>query len=61
MKRIFVKVHAFRRSVDLRRTAARLLTDAFVAAYDVPPKSVVIYFFDREPDEAAHAGALADA
>ncbi|CAN7453829.1 tautomerase family protein [Pararhizobium sp. LjRoot238] len=60
IKRIFVKVHAFRRSVALRRTAAGSLTDAFVEAYGVPAKSVVIYFFDREPDEVSHAGELAD-
>jgi len=60
IKRIFVKVHAFRRSIDARRKAARMLTDAFSSAYDVPEKAVAIYFFDREPDEVAHAGILAD-
>lgn len=60
IKRIFVKVHAFRRSVEHRRTAARMLTDAFVAAYGVPEKSVAIYFLDRDPGEVSHAGILAD-
>ncbi|MCF3642763.1 hypothetical protein LXM94_22615 [Rhizobium sp. TRM95111] len=61
VKRIFVKVHAYRRPVEIRRKAARLLTDAFAASYGVPEKSVVIYFFDRDPDEVSHAGSLADA
>lgn len=60
IKRIFVKVHAFRRPVEARRKAARMLTDAFVAAYGVPEKAVVVYFFDRTPDEVSHAGVLAD-
>lgn len=60
IKRIFVKVHAFRRSVEHRRKAARMLTDAFAASYGVPEKSVAIYFLDRDPDEVSHAGMLAD-
>jgi phenylpyruvate tautomerase PptA (4-oxalocrotonate tautomerase family) len=60
IKRMFVKVHAFRRPPEARRIAARLLTDAFVSAYGVPEKAVAIYFFDREPDEVSHAGCLAD-
>jgi phenylpyruvate tautomerase PptA (4-oxalocrotonate tautomerase family) len=60
IKRIFVKVHAFRRPIELRRKAARMLTDALVAAYGVPDKAIAIYFFDRDPDEVSHAGLLAD-
>ena len=60
IKRIFVKVHAYRRPVEIRRRAARLLTDAFVASYGAAEKAVVIYFFDRDPDEVSHAGILAD-
>ena len=61
IKRIFVKLHAYRRTVELRRKAACLLTDAFAKAYEVPEKHIVIYFFDREPDEVSHSGVLTDA
>jgi len=58
IKRLFIKVHAFARPVQLRRQAARMLTDAVAAAYGVPEDTVAIYFFDRARDEAAHAGVL---
>jgi phenylpyruvate tautomerase PptA (4-oxalocrotonate tautomerase family) len=58
-QRIFVKVHAFRRPDNLRRIAARTLTDAVAEAYEAPPKNVAVYFFDRDPDQVSHAGLLA--
>lgn len=61
IKRVFIKLHAFGRSEALRRTAAQSLTQAFATAYGVPPKAIVIYFFDRAPDEVSHAGVLASA
>lgn len=58
-KRIFVKVHAFRRPLDTRRKAARKLTDALAKAYGVPEKNIAIYFFDQDMENVAHAGILA--
>jgi len=58
-KRIFVKLHAFRRSEAMRRAAAQSLTRAVVDAYGTTPESVAVYFLDREPDEVAHGGSLA--
>jgi len=60
-KRLFIKVHAFARTVQLRGQAARMLTDAVVQAYGVARDAVAIYFFDRARNEAAHAGVLASA
>jgi len=57
-KRIFIKVHAYRRSLEQRRAAASSLTRAAADAYGAAEKSVVVYFLDREPDEVAHGGAL---
>jgi hypothetical protein len=58
-KRIFIKVHAFARSIDLRRVAARSMTDAAAAAYGVPASAIAIYFFDRAAEDVAHSGILA--
>jgi phenylpyruvate tautomerase PptA (4-oxalocrotonate tautomerase family) len=57
--RVFIKVHAFRRPDQLRRVAARMLTQAVAAAYGTPTKAVAVYFFDRDPDQVAHDGVLA--
>lgn len=54
--RIFVKIHAFPRGPSAKGTAARLITDAVVSAYGTPAKNVVIYFMDRAPEDAFHAG-----
>jgi phenylpyruvate tautomerase PptA (4-oxalocrotonate tautomerase family) len=57
--RVFVKVHAYRRSADRRRAAAEALTPALAACFDTPEHNVAIYFLDRERDEVAHEGHLA--
>ena len=57
--RSFLKVHAFRRDVALRRRAAQAMTEAFVEVTKADPKNVAIYFFDRDPQEVAHGGILA--
>jgi len=57
--RNFLKVHAFRRDVAMKRRAAKAMTDAFVVTTGVDPKNVVIYFFDRDPQDVAHGGILA--
>lgn len=57
--RSFLKVHAFRRDVALKRRAAQVMTAAVVEATQSDPKNVAIYFFDREPEEVAHGGVLA--
>ncbi|PTW44522.1 hypothetical protein [Rhodovulum kholense] len=54
--RIFVKVHAFPRPQDAKAAAARALTDGLCAAYGAQPKEVIVYFFDRKPEDAFHAG-----
>jgi phenylpyruvate tautomerase PptA (4-oxalocrotonate tautomerase family) len=58
-KRIFIKVHAFRRSDRMRRVAARNLTDALAQAYQAKPKDIAVYFFDRDEDQVSHGGVLA--
>jgi phenylpyruvate tautomerase PptA (4-oxalocrotonate tautomerase family) len=58
-QRIFVKVHAFRRDADRRRTVAASLTKAVAASLDAAPETVAVYFLDRSRDEVAHAGHLA--
>jgi hypothetical protein len=58
--RIFVKLHAFRRSAQARADAAAALTETLVAA-GLRPGDVIIYFMDRAPDEVAHAGHLQSA
>lgn len=54
--RIFIKVHAFPRDAVAKRRAAELITDAAVRAYGTTPKNVIIYFMDRAPEDAFHAG-----
>ena len=58
-RRIFVKVHAFRRDATRRRAAAKEITDGLCAAYALSPDRIAVYFLDRAPDEVAHAGTLA--
>jgi len=57
--RVFVKLHAYRRSADQRRAVAEAMTPALAACFDTPAHNVAIYFLDRERDEVAHEGHLA--
>ncbi|MGF6933676.1 phenylpyruvate tautomerase PptA (4-oxalocrotonate tautomerase family) [Paraburkholderia sp. UCT70] len=57
-QRVFVKVHAYARSVELRRSLAAALTPLLAAYFDVPLKRVAVYFFERSADEVAHGGKL---
>lgn len=57
--RVFVKVHAYRRSVDERRAVAAALTPALATCFDTTPQQVAVYFLDREQDEVAHEGHMA--
>ncbi len=57
--RVFVKLHAYRRSADQRRAVAEAMTPAIAACFDTPAHNVAIYFIDRERDEVAHEGHLA--
>lgn len=57
--RSFLKVHAFQRDTSLKRRAAQLLTAAFVDVTGSEAKNVVVYFFDRDPQDVAHGGVLA--
>ena len=54
--RIFIKVHAFPRPQKAKAEAARAITAAAVKAYNADPKHVIVYFCDREPSDAFHAG-----
>lgn len=55
--RLFVKLHAFRRTEAARQAAATALTACF-AQTGIPAKDVILYFIDRSPDEVAHDGTL---
>lgn len=55
--RIFIKVHAFPRSAQLKADAARRITGAVVTAYGAAPKDVIVYFFDTAQADAFHGGA----
>ncbi|MBC7394916.1 MAG: hypothetical protein H7340_16435 [Variovorax sp.] len=57
--RVFVKVHAYRRSANQRRAVAESMTPAIAACFDTAAHNVAIYFMDRERDEVAHEGHLA--
>ncbi|MDB5819773.1 MAG: hypothetical protein JWQ11_3413 [Rhizobacter sp.] len=57
--RVFVKVHAYRRSVEERRAVAAALTPALATCFDTTPQQVAVYFLDREQDEVAHEGHMA--
>jgi phenylpyruvate tautomerase PptA (4-oxalocrotonate tautomerase family) len=57
--RVFVKVHAYRRSVDMRRAVAEAMTPALAACFATTTANVAIYFIDRERDEVAHDGHMA--
>ncbi|MDN4586983.1 hypothetical protein DBA29_00515 [Xenophilus aerolatus] len=57
--RVFVKVHAYRRSADQRRAVAEAVTPALAACFDTTGHNVAVYFLDRERDEVAHDGHLA--
>lgn len=54
--RIFIKVHAFPRSATAKGRAAGLITEAVTRAYGIRPGNVIIYFMDRAPEDAFHAG-----
>jgi phenylpyruvate tautomerase PptA (4-oxalocrotonate tautomerase family) len=56
--RSFIQVHALPRSVDLKRTLVKAITDVVVSAYGVAAKSVVVYVFDSEKHDCAHGGVL---
>lgn len=57
--RVFVKLHAYRRSADQRRAVAEAVTPAIATCFDTPAHNVAVYFLDRERDEVAHEGHLA--
>ncbi len=57
--RVFVKVHAYRRTPAERRTVAKAMTPALATCFDTTGHNVAVYFLDRERDEVAHDGHLA--
>ncbi|MDT1062200.1 hypothetical protein RM190_10045 [Paracoccus sp. CPCC 101403] len=54
--RIFIKIHAFPRDAPAKGEAARLITAAVTEAYGTDAKNVIVYFIDRAPEDAFHAG-----
>jgi len=54
--RIFIKIHAFPRDAEAKGEAAGLITSAVAEAYGADAKNVIIYFMDRLPQDAFHAG-----
>jgi len=59
VNRIFIKIHAFRRTEADRMEAATRITDAAMQAYGATsPKQIVVYFLDRDPSEVSHGGIL---
>jgi phenylpyruvate tautomerase PptA (4-oxalocrotonate tautomerase family) len=57
-QRVFVKVHAYARPVELRRALAAALTPLLAGYFEAPPDRVAVYFFERSADEVAHGGKL---
>ena len=57
--RVFIKVHAFPRTLLQKREAARAMTQVVAEVLQLPPKSVAIYFLDRPHQDVSHAGVLA--
>lgn len=55
---VFVKVHALKRSRDLRRKAAAELTHALCETNNIDAPDIAIYFLERAEDECAHGGWL---
>lgn len=57
--RVFVKVHAYRRTPAQRRALAAAITPALATCFATASHNVAVYFLDRERDEVAHDGHLA--
>ena len=57
--RVFVMVHAYRRTPAQRRALAAAITPALAACFATSGGNVAVYFLDRERDEVAHDGHLA--
>ena len=57
--RVFVKVHAYRRTPAQRRALAAAITPALATCFATGSHNVAVYFLDREQDEVAHDGHLA--
>lgn len=57
--RIFIKLHAYPRSDQMRRNAAVRITASVAAAYGASPACIALYFLERQTNEVAHAGRLA--
>jgi phenylpyruvate tautomerase PptA (4-oxalocrotonate tautomerase family) len=58
LQRIFVKIHAYRRSLTERRAAAEAVTSGIAKAFQTAKSAIAVYFFDRERDEVAHGGRM---
>lgn len=56
--RVFVKVHAYRRSLAERRAVAVAMTPAIAECFGTAIGNVAIYFIDREREEVAHGGHM---
>jgi phenylpyruvate tautomerase PptA (4-oxalocrotonate tautomerase family) len=56
--RVLIKVHAYRRGVEVKRRAVREITDAFAQLGGSERSRIAVYFLEREFDEVAHDGQL---
>jgi phenylpyruvate tautomerase PptA (4-oxalocrotonate tautomerase family) len=57
--RLFVRLHAYPRPDEMRRAAARLVTQALAEVYETSADLIAVYFLDREAGYVSHGGVLA--
>ena len=58
-QRVFVTVHAYRRTIAERRALAAAITQPLAECFATSSHNVAIYFLDRDRDEVAHDGHMA--
>ena len=56
--RVFIKIHAYRRSAQPRRAVAMPISEAACRCFGTTLSEVSIYFLERDFDEVVHDGAL---
>jgi phenylpyruvate tautomerase PptA (4-oxalocrotonate tautomerase family) len=56
--RVFIKLHAYRRTMELRRAVAMSISVAAARCFGTTLSEVSIYFLEREFDEVTHDGVL---
>jgi phenylpyruvate tautomerase PptA (4-oxalocrotonate tautomerase family) len=56
--RVFIKLHAYRRTAQPRRAVAMPISEAAARCFGTTLAEVSIYFLEREFDEVTHDGVL---